>query len=122
MRTIRKKIVKDYSLIQQSPFTEVHVGSRTHIQPSDIVLVSADISYSYIHLSDGSRIIVSTNIQKLEERFLAFQNMVRVHRSYMINTDYFLNIQGNKVLLTNDIECTVSRRKRENLLDLVCVN
>jgi two-component system, LytTR family, response regulator len=122
MRTIRKKIIKDYSLIQESPFTEVHVGSRTHIQPSDIVLVCADISYSYIHLSDGTRIIVSTNIQKLEERFLAFQNMVRVHRSYMINTDYFLNLEGNKVHLANDIECLVSRRKRENLLDLVQVN
>ncbi len=122
MRTIRKKITKDYSILPQSPFTEVHVGSRTHIQPSDIILVSADISYSYIHLSDGSRIIVSTNIQKLEERFLAFQNMVRVHRSYMINTDYFLNIEGNKVLLVNDIECKVSRRKRENLLDLVQLN
>ena len=122
MKTVRKKITKDYSLEMESPFTEVHVGSRTHIQPSDIVLVSADISYSFIYLSNGTRIIVSTNIQKLEERFLAFQSMVRVHRRFMINTDYFLNLEGNTVKLINNIECLVSRRKRENLLDQVNLN
>lgn len=119
MKAVRKKITKDYNLEMESPFTEVHVGSRTHIQPSDIVLVSADISYSFIYLSNGKKIIVSTNIQKLEERFLTFQSMVRVHRRFMINTDYFLNLEGNTVKLINNIECVVSRRKRLNLLDQI---
>ena len=78
-------------------------------------MVCADINYSCIHLNNGKRITVSINIQKLEERFLPFLNMVRVHRSYMINTRYLQHLEGSCAKLTNNLECTISRRKMSNL-------
>jgi DNA-binding LytR/AlgR family response regulator len=117
MKTIRKKIQKIDLTSTASPFQTVHVGSRMSIEPADIIMISADISYSYIHLSSGKRIIVSTNIQKLEERFLPFVNMVRVHRSYMINTQFLKHIDGVNAILVNDIQCIISRRKRVDLFN-----
>lgn len=122
MKTIRKKIQKTDFDSTVSPFQMVHVGSRMSIEPADIIMISADISYSYIHLSNGKRIIVSTNIQKLEERFLPFINMVRVHRSFMINTQFLKHIDGVNAFLVNDIQCIISRRKRNDLFKAIQVN
>jgi two-component system LytT family response regulator len=117
MKTLRKKIQRLDFETSTSPFSAVHVGSRMSLEPADIIMISADISYSYIHLSNGKRIIVSTNIQKLEERFLPFMNMVRVHRSFMINTQYLQYVDGVNAILINDMQCIISRRKRNDLFN-----
>ena len=116
MKTIRKKLTKDFTE-SISPFTSVHVGSRLEFFPTEIVMIEADVSYSFLYLKNGQRIIVSTNIQKLEERFLPFMNMVRVHRSYMINTQFLKHIDGVNAILVNDIQCIISRRKRNDLFN-----
>lgn len=121
MKTIRKKIEKDLS-IDWCPFTEVHVGSRLEICPTEIIMISAEVSYSFIHLKNGKKIIVSTNIQKLEERFLPFRNMVRVHRSFMINTQFLKYVNGVNAHLTNDMQCVISRRKRNDLFNAIQIN
>jgi DNA-binding LytR/AlgR family response regulator len=120
MKKIRKKLTKDFSKVT-SPFTEVHVGSRMSIEPADIIMIQADISYSYLYLKSGRRVMVSTNIQKLEERFLPFMNMVRVHRSYMINTEFLKYVDGVNAILVNDIQCIISRRKRIDLYNAMQV-
>jgi DNA-binding LytR/AlgR family response regulator len=118
MKNERKIIIETLDLKEES-FKRIHVGSRTHLLPKDIVMVSADLNYSYIHLNNGRRITVSTNIQKLEERCLPFLNMVRVHRSYMINTRYLQYLEGSCAKLTHNLECTISRRKMPNLMMII---
>ncbi|MGL4629568.1 MAG: LytTR family transcriptional regulator DNA-binding domain-containing protein [Leadbetterella sp.] len=107
---MRKKVIQDYTT-SLSPFEFIHVGSRTAIQPADIVLIEADISYSLIHLQNGDKVLVSTNIQKLQERLLPFQSIVRAHRSYLINTDYLTDVEGHKATLINNLSCGISRRR-----------
>lgn len=111
----RSKILEPNPALWSSAFSQVHVGSRTFIRPAEIVMISADISYSYIHLSDGKKIIVSTNIQKLQERLLGVRNMVRVHRSHIINVAYLKTINGKTVGMKNNLVCPISRRKKINL-------
>lgn len=118
MKTIRKTLKKDYNSCI-SPFKDVHVGSRMEVNPTDIVMITADISYSYLYLKSGQKVIVSTNIQKLEERFLHFRKMVRIHRSTMINTQFLKYIEGSNAFLVNDMQCVISRRKRNDLLNAI---
>lgn len=121
MSTSRKKLTKNFTE-SISPFTSVHVGSRLEFFPTDIVMIQADISYSFLYLKNGKRIIVSTNIQKLEERFLPFRNMVRVHRSFMINTQFLKYVEGANAFLVNDMQCIISRRKRIDLFNAIQIN
>ena len=111
----RSKILEPNPAIWSSAFSQVHVGSRTFIRPAEIVMISADVSYSYIHLSDGNKIIVSTNIQKLQERLLGVRNMVRVHRSHIINVAYLKAFDEKRAALKNNLSCPISRRKKINL-------
>jgi DNA-binding LytR/AlgR family response regulator len=121
MKTLRKKLIKD-SIEIIAPFTSVHVGSRLEFCPAEIIMIQADISYSYLYLRNGRKIIVSTNIQKLEERFLPFRNMVRIHRSFMINTQFLEYVDGVNAFLVNDIQCIISRRKRIDLFKAIQIN
>lgn len=116
MKTQRNKIGMNTSP-NISPFCSIHVGSRLYIKPAEIVMISAEISYSFIYLLNGKRILVSTNIQKLQERFLGVQSMVRVHRSYIINTIFLKHVEGVNVYLENDNQCIISRRKRVYLFN-----
>ena len=118
MKTTRKKLTKDFNHCI-SPFNDVHVGSRMEISPTEIVMIQADISYSYLYLKSGRKVIVSTNIQKLEERFLPFRNMVRIHRSTMINTQFLKYVDGTNAYLINDMHCVISRRKRNDLFQAI---
>ncbi|MCP9763572.1 LytR/AlgR family response regulator transcription factor [Lacihabitans soyangensis] len=118
MSTSRKKITKNFTE-SIAPFTSVHVGSRLEFFPTEIVMIQADISYSFLYLKNGQRIIVSTNIQKLEERFLPFRNMVRIHRSFMINTQFLKYVEGSNAFLINDMQCVISRRKRNDLFQSI---
>lgn len=121
MKTPRKKVNKDFT-IQPSHFVSVNVGSKTAILPSEIVMIKADTSYSYLFMDDGRKIMVSTNIQKLEERFLHYQNIVRVHRSFLINTHFLKFVDSKNAFLANDIQCQISRRKRNDLLNAIQIS
>lgn len=112
---MRKPNILTLSKARRPPCQTIHVGSRTDLLPEEIVLISADISYSYIHLTDGRKIMVSTNIQKLQERMLGLHEMVRVHRSHMINVNYLKAFDEKRAALKNNLSCPISRRKKINL-------
>lgn len=118
MKATRKKVNKDFNK-SSSNLGAVNVGSKTSLFPSEIVMIKADTSYSYLFMVDGQKIMVSTNIQKLEERFLHCQSIVRVHRSFLINTQFLKFIDGPNAILVNDIRCVVSRRKRNDLFQAI---
>ncbi|MGL4629981.1 MAG: LytTR family transcriptional regulator DNA-binding domain-containing protein [Leadbetterella sp.] len=116
MKTRQTFITKNHE-IESSPFVDIHVGSRQYVRPAEIILIVAEISYSIIYLVNGKKILVSTNIKKLDERLHTFRDMIRVHRSYLINTQHLLGIEGNHALLKNNLGCTISRRKHKDLND-----
>lgn len=95
----------------------IHVGSRTHIQPDRVVMIQADINYSLIYLLDGNKVIVSTCLKKLENRFSPIDSFARVHKSFIVNLDYLKSYEEGQFLLENDLSCVVSRRKFKRLIN-----
>lgn len=95
----------------------IHVGSRTHIQPETVVMIQADINYSLIYLLNGNKVIVSTCLKKLENRFAPIDSFARVHKSFIVNLNYLKSYEEGQFLLENDLKCVVSRRKFKRLKD-----
>ncbi|HEX8020926.1 LytTR family DNA-binding domain-containing protein [Mucilaginibacter sp.] len=52
---------------------------------SDIVYVSAEGSYTVLHLQNKDSIMVSKHLKQLEDMLTAYKQFVRVHRSYIVN-------------------------------------
>ena len=96
---------------------DIHVGSRTHLPPETVVMIQADINYSLIYLLNGNKVIVSTCLKQLENRFAIIHSFARVHKSFLINLDYLKSYHEGHFLLENDLKCIVSRRKFKRLIE-----
>lgn len=52
---------------------------------SDIVYVSAEGSYTVLHLQNKESVLISKHLKPLEEILAPYVQFVRVHRSYIVN-------------------------------------
>lgn len=92
----------------------IHVGSRLHLLSENIDFIKADVSYSHIYLADGKKILVSTHLLKLEKRF--GNEMVRVHRSYLVNPKAKIEITEKEFTTPSGHKGLISRRMKKNLI------
>jgi len=98
--------------------TNIHVGSRMHLSPEEMVMIQAEINYSMIYLTDGTKLIVSTTLKILQQRLADTHQFARVHRSYLVNLNYFHSYRQGICQLSNDLSIKVSRRKLKQLREI----
>ena len=103
----------------------IHLGSRKNISPANILMLKSNINYTIIYLNDGSKIMSSTTLGKIEKRLKDFQ-FFRPNRSVIFNLDFMAEFEdktksGNygKILLKNNEKIALSRRKSEAFLKII---
>lgn len=95
------------------------LGSKhkgTYIHKSQIIYIEAYDSYSWLHLSDGTKQLSCKSIGYYEENF-SQDNFIRIHRSYLINLSH-LKLYEQKyrlVHLKGETVLSVSYRKNRLL-------
>jgi len=85
----------------------------------DIVRFEAEDNYTHIFLQTGERITASKTIKSYEE-LLSPYNFYRVHKRHIINLNCmrkYLKGDGNMVIMEDDTEIEVSRRRRAPFLE-----
>ena len=90
----------------------------TIVELKQIIMLRADLNYTYIHLLDGSTILVSYTLKKVAERLVEFDYFIRPNKSFLLNMQYVTNFDGillqisfpSGEVLKNTV---ISRRKRE---------
>ncbi|HLO79543.1 MAG TPA: LytTR family DNA-binding domain-containing protein [Chitinophagaceae bacterium] len=91
------------------------------VELKDIIYCEASGSYTNIYFTDGSNICASKPILEYEE-LLADAGFVRIHKSYLVNIIHireYLRGEGGSVVLNNNMELEVSRRKKELFLSKI---
>jgi two-component system LytT family response regulator len=84
----------------------------------DIVYCEAERSYTIFHLEDKKTVTVSKPLVEYES-MLAGTSFFRVHKSFLINLRHVKEYQrgeGGIVIMSNNAEIEVSRRKKELFL------
>lgn len=96
----------------------VPIGGRMKCNPSDIILLQSDSNYTRLYFSDGSVYITSTNIGKLETRFVSF-NFFRPNRSCIINLDFMANYEKEtaSIRMENNETIQISRRRVKQFIN-----
>jgi len=87
----------------------------------DIIKLVSDGSYTTFHTYAGEEITVSRGIKEFET-LLPPDAFCRIHQSYMVNIDFVKKIlkeDGGYVLLENDDKVPVSRRRKNDLMELL---
>ncbi len=95
-------------------------GSILCVDIDDIYFCESDGgSYTRFHFKDKSKFLVSKPLKEYDEMLSAF-NFFRIHKSYLVNLDKIISYEkqaGGSVILDNQIELTVSHRRREPFLN-----
>ncbi|MCF6169400.1 MAG: LytTR family DNA-binding domain-containing protein [Bacteroidales bacterium] len=94
-------------------------GSILCVDIDDIYFCESDGgSYTRFHFQDKSKFLVSKPLKEYDE-MLSGSNFFRIHKSYLVNLDKIVSYEkqaGGSVILDNQIELTVSHRRREQFL------
>jgi two-component system LytT family response regulator len=88
---------------------------------NNIIRCESDDYYTKFFLKDKKMIMVSKTLKENEE-LLSEHNFIRPHKSHLINLKYvksFLRPDGGCILMTDGSNVPVSRRKREEIIDIL---
>ncbi len=88
------------------------------INLNDILYLKADDNYTEIFLQDNSNKLVSKTLKSFETN-LSDKNFARIHKSYLVNTNFiaaYKKGKGGSVVLQNGKELSVASSKKAHLL------
>lgn len=114
IQNMNEKEFRHYRLALNTP-----AGLRL-VLPSEIVYCEGENNYTRIFLADGMMIHTSRTIKEYEQT-LRGHEIIRVHKSYLVNLLYVTeyNNEHDTILLKNEKLIPVSRRKKSEVLELL---
>ncbi len=100
--------------------------ARTSIQPDLIIYIKSDDNYvDIVSRKPGGELekeVFRSRLKWVEAQLKPYSQILRVHRSFLINLKYFKSMDSNKVRLEyedNIFEIPLSRSYRKSLLELI---
>lgn len=94
-------------------------GKLVRIHTADIRYIEGLKNYLLIHIA-GKKIIVHGTMGNMEEELKAFRHFVRIHKSYIVNKNYIVEIAGNMVR-TESTELPIGGVYKNELLKILKV-
>jgi two-component system LytT family response regulator len=91
------------------------------IHIADIIYCEASSAYTYVHLKDGQKMVASKPLGDFEILLMSHR-FFRIHHSYLINLNRIKEFQrhdGGYVIMDDNKQLEVSRRKRSEFLDAI---
>lgn len=86
---------------------------------ADIMYMKADGSYTKIFLRNHDMTIVRRGMNEIEKANTS-RNIIRVHKSYIVNFNYAEKLTADNTLLvlTNGIQIPIARRRKKQIHEL----
>ncbi len=91
------------------------------LDPEEIMRCESDSNYTHIYFSNGKKLTVSRPLKEIEEQLMS-DTFVRVHQSHLVNfkcVKKYIKGSSGHLVLDDDTEIPVSRRKRHELLERI---
>jgi two-component system, LytTR family, response regulator len=94
-------------------FLLVNQKQKTHIPTNSIIMLEGYANYTLIHLQNGTQKLYARTLRHFEN-LLYGEHFIRVHRGFLINSSFIINYnkEENILHLENNLEVSISRRKR----------
>jgi two-component system, LytTR family, response regulator len=91
---------------------------REYLNPSEIIRIEADRSYTWFFITDKRKILVSKNLKEFQD-LLTDRNFFRPHNSHLINLDFvrkFIRHDGGYIEMTDGSHIPISRNRKDLFL------
>ena len=100
----------------------IHTQDAMHFfQLDEITRLEANSNYTYLHFVNGTKMLASKTLKEFEE-LLPSKQFFRVHHSSIINLKYvkkYLKSDGGYIEMTDGTIVDISRRKKDDFLEIV---
>ena len=100
----------------------LHTAEGVHIvDKNDIIHCEADGSYCLIHIQKEGSLLISRSLSHIES-MLDGADFFRVHTGHLVNINHikkYLKEDGGYILMDDGSKIPVSRRKKQEFLDLI---
>ena len=97
----------------------LNTQEKIHIVPiKNIIRCESDVNYTFIHLTDGKRILVTKTLKEFDE-MLQQSGFLRVHQSHLVNLEHiseFIKADGGHLNMSDGSYVPVSSRRRTMVL------
>lgn len=91
------------------------------MEADEIVHCSSDSNYTHVYLTNQRKITLAKTLKDVEETLQGLP-FYRIHHSHLVNLNHVQRLSkqdGGYVVLTNGTQISISRSKRDGLLDLI---
>ncbi|APZ46003.1 DNA-binding response regulator [Polaribacter reichenbachii] len=109
------KIDKENLIIKNSIFIK-EKGSYHKVNFDDILYLKSAHVYIEIILKKHQKIVVRTSLNDIIEKLN--DDFIRIHRGYIVNTQYLTQISQNYVKINSD-EIPIGKKYKEDILDKI---
>lgn len=95
------------------------VDKIDYVEIKRILRCLGESNYTYIFLTDGTKIMISKSLVEYEE-ILEDYGFIRTHKSHLVNLMHvisYIKSDGGYLLLSDKSSVPVSRRKKESVLE-----
>ncbi len=91
------------------------------LEIQNIIYIEASGPYTNFYINEQNKITISKPLKEYDELLSSF-NFLRVHQSFLVNINHikkYIKGDGGQLIMTNDHEVEVSRRKKDNLMEML---
>jgi two-component system LytT family response regulator len=94
-----------------------NVKNTIFLAPPDITCLEGEGNYTYIYTYSGKKYLVARTIKNLHMSLNESNDFVRIHKSYLINTNHIVDYAGQDrtITMAGGKEVLVSRRKSREI-------
>lgn len=91
------------------------ISTKKTVNPEDIILLKGFGNYTTYLFVNGESLTVAKTIKLLENSMPSPQIFFRSHKSFLVNLNHIIDIDDEKLTMTNNTMALVSRRRRNTL-------
>jgi two-component system LytT family response regulator len=105
--------LENIALPTSDGFSMVHVNDISHLQ--------ADSNYTWVHLSNQKKYLVTKTLKDMED-MLRFPQYFRPHKSYLVNlnhVDRYIRGQGGYLVMKDNAQIPVARGQKPELMKML---
>jgi two-component system, LytTR family, response regulator len=117
------EMLMNYFKPQKPKVRRVALTASDHlvfVDTNDIVYCESDSNYTTFFLTKGDKVVISKTLKDVEE-ILEGDDFFRIHASYLINMKHvskFTRGDGGYVVMSNNQQLTVSRKKKDEFFEM----
>lgn len=114
-------LIRNMNSLQHKTITLSTSEGLEFVDVNDIIKLEASGSYTYFHLKNNRKMLVSKNLKEYET-LLSDSHFYRIHHSCVINlneVEKYVKMEGGYIVMKDGSQASVSQKRKDKFIELM---